>query len=387
MWKIIVLLSLTTVGLVWGYGFVSWWNLVFNPEVRFATSVSQDIYLNSPDLTTTVLVYQSNINLENAHITSLCDISSEFITESKGLYFFRVDYSQDVDCNNGNVVLSLWEDNYANTIYTLHLMKDIDLYGKYIDYSSEKLREYQKEVDAELTQYAIYKNYDRKNIIKYYQFFVWQKKYQSAVYKNTIINTILEAREKKYSIPVVGKQISTLASRVPNAGRPYRENYTDGIHHGWDVYGDYGENVIALDDAIVVRIVDGFIESDFSRIVYGNDISVEQGLKNLDILRGNQVWLKTMKWEVAFYSHLSFIESHLKEGDIVTKWQILGKIGTSWVPEEWYDDYHLHFAIMQNPYNFLEAGAYDFGDYMAWDWLTKGQSYDEIIQSQNTIFE
>ena len=380
-------MSFTTVGLIWGYGFVSWWNLVFNPEVRFAASVSRDIYLDSQDLNTTVLVYQSNVNLETASITSLCDITSSFITQSKWLYFFSVDYTNDPSCDNGNIVLSIWEDTYANTIYSLNLINDVDMYSIYIDFSSDKLREYQKEIDSEIKQYSIYKDYDGSQIIKYYQLFVGQKKYENAVYKNNIINSILSAREERYISPVAWREVPEHANRVPNAGRPYRENYTDGIHHWWDIYTDLNEEVIALDDAIVVRVVDWFQNSDFSRIVYGNDLSLEQELKNLDILRGNQVWIKTMKGEVVFYSHLSLIEGDLEEGEMVKKWDLLGKVWISWVPEEWYDDYHLHFAIMENPYNFLRAGTYDFWDYMAWDWLTRGEHYHEVIESQKTIFE
>lgn len=387
MWKIIALAGVTTLGLIWGYGFVSGWNLIFNPEVRFATSVSDTVYMDSNDVNTAVVVYQSNVDLKNAYITSLCDVNSRFLTQSKGLYFFEVNYSQDPTCENGNIVLSLGEDDYANTIHELELTSDIDIYSRYLDYSSEKLREYQKVLISDIAQNAIYKNFDRENIVKYYTYFVGQKKYQNALYKNTIINKILTAREKPYSVPVLGKEISTLSSRLPNTGRPYREHYTDGIHHGWDVYGDYGENVIALDDAVVVRIVDWFDDGDFSRIVYGDNLSLEQELKNLDILRGNQVWLKSMKGDVAFYSHLSFIESDIKEGDIIERGTILGKIGISGVPDSNYTDYHLHFAVMQNPYNYLEAGSYDFGEYMAWNWLTRWQNHDETLHNSNIIFE
>jgi len=40
---------------------------------------------------------------------------------------------------------------------------------------------------------------------------------------------------------------------------------------------------------------DGFVAEDFGKIVYGDDLSYEEQLENLDVLRGNQVWLKTMK--------------------------------------------------------------------------------------------
>lgn len=60
-------------------------------------------------------------------------------------------------------------------------------------------------------------------------------------------------------------------------------------------------------------MVRGFEWSDFSNIVYGDNLSEEQELKNLDILRGNQVWIKTMKGDVAFYSHLSSIPENITE--------------------------------------------------------------------------
>ena len=84
---------------------------------------------------------------------------------------------------------------------------------------------------------------------------------------------------------------------------------------------------------------------------------------------------------------MSFIESDLQEGDFVERGNILWKVGTSGVPEVGYDDFHLHFAIMENPYNYLKAGTYDFGDYMAWDWLTKGQSYEDTLYNSGIIFE
>jgi hypothetical protein len=119
------------------------------------------------------------------------------------LYFFSIDYTQDPSCDNGNVVLSLGEDDYANTIHKLNLIKDVNIYSIYIDFSTEKLREYQKEIDAEITQYSIYKNYNGTDMVKYYTFFVGQKKYKNAIYRNSIIDLILTAREESYISPVV----------------------------------------------------------------------------------------------------------------------------------------------------------------------------------------
>jgi hypothetical protein len=57
----------------------------------------------------------------------------------------------------------------------------------------------------------------------------------------TFLQEIQKKRAKKYLVPVAGYNISREHSRIPNAGRPYRESYTDGIHHGWDVGSALGE--------------------------------------------------------------------------------------------------------------------------------------------------
>jgi len=69
----------------------------------------------------------------------------------------------------------------------------------------------------------------------------------------------------------------------------------------------------AIDDGIIIRIKRNFKYEDLSKIVKGNKISDTQKLRNLDLLRGNQVWLKTTKGDVMFYSHLKKVESELKE--------------------------------------------------------------------------
>lgn len=136
-----------------------------------------------------------------------------------------------------------------------------------------------------------------------------------------------------------------------------------------------------------MRIVDSFTDADFNRIVYGENLSEMQELKNLDILRGKQVWLKTMKGDVVFYSHLDSIAANLQEGQIVSRGDLLGQTGVSGVPEEGYNDYHLHFSIMENPYNDEKAGSYNFGDYMMWDWLTKGMTHSQTVEAGKQIFE
>jgi murein DD-endopeptidase MepM/ murein hydrolase activator NlpD len=45
---------------------------------------------------------------------------------------------------------------------------------------------------------------------------------------------------------------------MPNFSRAYRKGYTDGIHHGWDIFAPNETPVQALDHGIIVRTVRGF---------------------------------------------------------------------------------------------------------------------------------
>jgi murein DD-endopeptidase MepM/ murein hydrolase activator NlpD len=89
---------------------------------------------------------------------------------------------------------------------------------------------------------------------------------QELEYKKDFIDALLKQREKKYSIPVEGKLLPTTETKIPNSARPYRASYTDGIHHSWDINAPVGTPVIALDDAIVVRIVDSWDRGTLSNL-------------------------------------------------------------------------------------------------------------------------
>jgi murein DD-endopeptidase MepM/ murein hydrolase activator NlpD len=104
-------------------------------------------------------------------------------------------------------------------------------------------------------------------------------------------------------------------------------------------------------------------------------------------LRGNQVWLKTSKWDLIFYSHLAEIENGLKEWQKVFEWQTLGTVGITGVPDKNYTDYHLHFELRKNPYDLKMAWKYTLQDYMNWDWYFKWKSAQYIQQNQYTIFQ
>ena len=99
--------------------------------------------------------------------------------------------------------------------------------------------------------------------------------------------------EKVVNISVLCHDIECRSERI--AGRPYRKDTTDGIHHGWDVYADIGTPVAAIDDGYILRKVSEFDEGDFARIDRAKPITPDKQIMNLDIFRGNQVWLLTDK--------------------------------------------------------------------------------------------
>lgn len=179
----------------------------------------------------------------------------------------------------------------------------------------------------------------------------------------------------------------TKLSKIPNAWRPYRKSYTDGIHHWWDVWHKLWEKVIAVDDWIIIRVVSDFEFYDLNKIKHWKNLTYDEKLRNLDILRWNQVWLKTSRWDVVFYSHLKDVNSSMKVGSTINKWDLIWTIGISGVPDKNYTDYHLHFTIHKNPYNIAKAGKYDIDNYMKWDWYFKWELNSAVFEWQKELFD
>ena len=210
--------------------------------------------------------------------------------------------------------------------------------------------------------------------------------YKELVYKRDILKNIIEKRRDKYLVPVRWYWLSDSHIKLPNASRGYRKDYTDWIHHGWDIDAPLDSQVISLDDWIIVRVVKEYAWEDLWKIKHSHNLSEDDKLNNLDILRWNQVWLKTAKWDVVFYSHLDNIYSNIKEGEMIKSWTPIWTIWITWIPDKSYTDYHLHFAVHKNPYNINMAWKYSFDDYMRWDWYFKWESASHILDHQHSVF-
>lgn len=360
------------------------YNFIFTNSISLDEKLSPNIYLDSQDLNSTVLGFSSITDISGYEIHSNCDTTSQFLEQYKSVYYFRLSFL--ADCSNPNIILKNGEDIYLTTTTKLNFVDKGDIFNILTDYSTPDLNAYKEALERTIVSTGLYKNYDGTQIGKNYSFLQKQRKHYESLYKKEIVDFILERRKLPYISPVPGKALpETNHSKLPNTGRPYRANYTDGIHHGWDIDGNIGEKVAALDDGLIVRIVDIFDFSDLQRIKYGS-LTEDDKLKNLDLLRGKQVWLKTAKGEIIFYSHLDEVFDYIDEGDMVVAGTPLGTIGNSGVPEKDYDDYHLHFEIQVNPYNKDTAGTYSFDDYLRWDWKLKGKTRAEILEAQKLIF-
>ena len=145
--------------------------------------------------------------------------------------------------------------------------------------------------------------------------------------------------------------------------------------------------MVSVDDWIIVRVISNFKFSDLNNIKFWDSLSYEDKLKNLDYLRWNQIWLKTMKWDIVVYSHLNTIETDIVEWTVVKEWELFWTIWITWVPDKDYKDYHLHMEIYKNPYNDDLAWSYSILDYMKWDWYFKWESTDFVLKNQSTLFK
>lgn len=385
--KKILLSFLIFVWLICGY------SLVFSDFSNSKLSVkksfinSTNIYLDSLNLNSILVSFTSNKDLKGYNIFSNCKVQSNYLKEIKNEYFFSIKYI-DKNCSNPNIVLvsSTWK-TIPNTFINFKLIKESDLYKILIDYSNQDLLLLSNKLEAKVNDYYIFSKYISWYSEKSFMFLFKNRSYKELVYNLDLVNDIISNRKNKYISPVLNYNISNKYSKLPNTWRPYRQSYTDWIHHWWDVDAPYWTKVIALDKAIVVRVVDGFTKKDFWKIKKWEWLSYNDELINLDILRWNQVWIKTMKWEVIFYSHLSKIFSNIKPWVILDKWDSIWEIGISGIPWNNYTDYHLHFAIHKNPYFKYKYWNYSYIDYMAWDWKFKWQSREYILNNTKKVFQ
>lgn len=345
------------------------------------------MYLNSEKLNSTVLWFSATDDISDYRVYSLCQTKTEFLYTEEKYYYYKLTFL-DTQCTNKNFYLQDQAGNILlNTQFSLNLLSDFVIYNKFVDYPTSYLQK-----SYEVLQTWIDKNQWKDwTIWRYLNFSQQQKerKMDEHVYLLTILEHILEQRKQLYMIPVDWKFLpdGKNLSKFPNTARPYRASYTNGIHEWWDIDAAKWTHVRAIDDAIVVKVIRDFKFSDLAQLQTGSWISQEEKITNLDILRWNQVWLKTMKGDVIFYAHLESVNSQIQVGDVILKGMYLWNVGATWVPDQDYKDYHLHFELKKNPYSIKKAWKNTLFDYMMWDWYLKGETTKTILEQQYNIFK
>lgn len=373
-----------------GYSLVFAWTPIFEANSKYIKTEilfkeSKNIYLDSLKLKKNKLLIKSWDDLVWSKIKSSCEIYSK-LTHNKWNYYifdFKIfnnscddEYFILVD-SNGNQKLK----------FKINLINNYKILSKFLDLDTKYLLKLKNILDEKISLYLKYDKYDKIIEKNYYSYLRKNRILNEATYNLDIINNILNSRNEKYRIPVIWKKIPENIVKIPNSGRGYRKEYTDWIHHWWDIDWDFWEQIVALDDWIIIRTVWWFIFNDLNKIKKWSNLTKYDKIKNLDILRWNQVWLKTMKWDIVFYSHLNEIFSNIKSWEIVSKWQPIWTIWITWVPDKNYKDFHIHFPIHMNPFNLWKNESYDLDDYMKWDWLFKNETEGYILENQKYIFD
>ncbi|MDD2907862.1 MAG: M23 family metallopeptidase [Candidatus Gracilibacteria bacterium] len=352
-------------------------------EIKF--KLSNNIFFDSLNLSKNMVIIESRENLSNLKISGDCSVTGKMVEHNANFYVFEL-FLADEKCDKKtiNAVFSKG-DLLLNASF--NLTTPGNLYNTYLDFSSEKLEKYLKSIEVGITKLSSYSSYNKTIHKDKYDFLDKNRNLQELMYMKTFISDILSKRNLKYAVPIKGSNLPTLSSKMPNVPRPYRSEYTSGIHEGWDFDADYGETVVSIDYGIVVRVIDNFSFADLDKLKTTGELTKDDKVKNLDILRGNQVWIKTMRGDVVFYSHLSEVYSNIKVGDVVFKGQALGAVGITGVPDKNYTDYHVHVEFRENPHNDTRKTSYSIDEYMNWDWYFKGKSEKYILENEYNIFE
>ena len=360
---------------------VFWTDLIFVPQVNNSEFLSKNIFLDDRKMQSTYVLFSSNSDLSNYDLNSSCNINSKFFWEKDDKYVFKITYLEE--CSNSIVFLQTKEKVIIKNSFTkLNLFNRSNLFEFFVDKTTYNLENTYKIIKKNIFELKS----KSKNKLLGLELLQVERKILEFEYQEKFLREILDSRKQKYTVPVSWHKISEKKNEIPNSGRPYRNTYTDWVHHGWDIVAPNNTPVIALDNSKVIKIIKDFVFSDLSKMKKTWNISIQDKHNNLDILRWNQVWLKTSKWDVVFYSHLSKVSENIKVWSMVSRGDYLWNIWITWVPDINYKNYHLHFSVMKNPYIKSKVWKYSLIDYMKWDWYFKWKSLDYVIENQKNIF-
>ncbi len=134
-------------------------------------------------------------------------------------------------------------------------------------------------------------------------------------------------------LPIPGARMPADDAHLPGAPRPYRAGVSEGFVFWPDVAGvpvAFGTPVIASASGEVVRVDEPYAELDgatWESLI----ASVADGAdeRELDALRGRQVWIRLDDGRVLRYGHLSGVRPGLTVGQRVARGRVVGYVGNS----------------------------------------------------------
>lgn len=349
--------------------------------VQILANLNPHIVSGDSKLGSTVLIVSAPLEQKDIHIMTPCEHRESILyKEPKGdnkiLYVIQVTFP--VSCEATVMYIGDRENIFTDTFLSLPIESLWKMENSLINTDSTNLLSFMREhplllekTGSTITlklQYlkALYKNLD-------------------VTIKSDIAQSILQDRENtKYLSPVAGYALPNKDTLIPGTGRPYRRDTTDGIHHGWDIMAPIGTPVQSLSKGKIIRIVNDWNWGKFSTLKRWN-LTKDDELTNLDIFRGNQIWLQTMDGNVTFYSHLSKISPNITVGSVVNAGTYLGNIGVTGVPEKNYKDIHLHFEIQQNPFREDMKNPTNL-EIMRWDYMGENMKRSDIYAKMHEMF-
>lgn len=281
--------------------------------VQIRANINPHIVSGDPKLGSTVLVVSAPSAQEDIHIVTPCTHTESFLykevkDDGTANYVIRINFP--TACETTDISIGDRENIFTDTTLSLPMESVSKIENSLVNTDSAELLNIMRESDLPVPE----KESSIAGRLEYLR--VVYKNLDRALMSNTARDILHDRDNGKYISPVAGYSLPTKDNRLPGTGRPYRRDTTDGIHHGWDIMAPVGTPVQALSKGKIIRIVHGWKWGDFDSLKRGN-LSADDQLRNLDIFRGNQVWLQTMDGNVTFYSHLSKIAPGITVGSHV----------------------------------------------------------------------
>lgn len=157
-----------------------------------------------------------------------------------------------------------------------------------------------------------------------------------------------------FRMPIVGASLPAADRLLPGARRDYRF----GVHQGFDMYEGqigvptgYGGPVVAARSGRVARADVDYVEltpEQYAEAIATSRAAGTTPPRELDLLRGRQVWIDHGQGIITRYAHLSSIAPEIVVGKEVAAGDIVGFVGNSGMEDATTGSRagaHLHFEL------------------------------------------